>query len=213
MGADTNAEEDAVPSTQPSVAARKRGRPTEAERAQRVDDVLDAAVRLFARDGFDQVTLDAVAAEARVTKRTIYSYVGDRTEVFLAAVGRLREHTLHGVGLERALEPLAHQIVRTLHSDAAISLHRLVIAESQRFPELAARFYDEGPRRYVAALRERLPESHRPQAEALFALLLGEPHRQRLLGLRPAPDDDVAASHAVAALRIMGIDVDKESER
>lgn len=200
-------------STQPRVAARKRGRPTAAERAQRIDDVLDAAVRLFARDGFDQVTLDDIAAEARVTKRTIYAYVGDRTEVFLAAVGRLREHTLHSVGLELALEPLAHQIVRTLHSDAAISLHRLAIAESRRFPELAERFYDEGPQRYVAALRERLPATDRPRAEALFALLLGEPHRQRLLGLRSAPDDDAAATHAAAALRLLGIDGNKESER
>lgn len=202
-----------MPSTQPTVAARKRGRPTAAERAQRIDDVLDAAVRLFAREGFDQVTLDAIAAEARVTKRTIYAHVGDRTDVFLAAVARLREHTLHGVGLEGALQSLADQIVRTLHSDAAIGLHRLVIAEAQRFPELAERFYDEGPRRYVAALGERLPEPHQPQAEALFGLLLGEPHRQRLLGLRPAPDDDAAAAHAAAALRLLGIDDNKESER
>ena len=202
-----------MPETQTAAAARRRGRPPEAERARRRDDILDAAVRLFVQDGFEPVTLDRIAAAAHVAKRTIYSYIGDRTEVFLAAVERLRERALRPAPTD-GLEQLALAIVLTLHSDDAIGLHRLAIGESHRFPDLAVRFYDDGPLSYIAALRSRLPESDADRAEALFALLLGEPHRQRLLGLRPAPDRTEAAAHASAALSALGMTgTTREGER
>jgi AcrR family transcriptional regulator len=183
--------------------ARKRGRPTASERAQRRDDILDAAVRLLIADGYAQVTLDDVVAAARVTKRTIYAYFGDRTEIFLAAVERLRTRTLAEPDEHDSLEELAAKIVHALHSDEAIGLHRLMITEARSFPDLAARFYEDGPRTYIAALRERLPTAVADRAEALFGLLLGEAHRERLLGLRPAPSRAAARAHALAALALV----------
>ncbi|MGN8049624.1 TetR/AcrR family transcriptional regulator [Curtobacterium sp. 22159] len=185
----------------PTPAPRKRGRPTEAERAQRRDDILDAAVRLFLAGGFEGVTLDAVAPAARVTKRTIYSYFGDRTDLFLAAVERLRNRALTPPEADEQLADLATHIVFTLHSDEAVGLHRLMIAESPRFPDLARRFYEDGPRRYIEALAAYSRSADVGQAEALFALLLGERHRQRLLGLLPAPTLPMAAAHAEDAIR------------
>ncbi len=185
--------------------ARRRGRPPEAERSRRRDDIVDAAVTLFVAEGFEPVTLDRIAAAAHVAKRTIYTYIGDRTKVFLAAVERLRERALHDARPEEGLPGLAKDIVFALHSDDAVGLHRLAIGEARRFPDLAVRFYDDGPRRYIAALRDRLPGHDETDAEALFALLLGEPHRQRLLGLRPAPDPEQAAAHAEGALRVLGL--------
>ncbi|WP_232071032.1 TetR/AcrR family transcriptional regulator C-terminal domain-containing protein [Phytohabitans flavus] len=98
------------------------------------------------------------------------------------------------------LAELAAKIVLTLHSDEAIGLHRLMITEAHSFPDLAKRFYRDGPQAYITALNERLPEPDTAQAQALFTLLLGEPHRQRLLGLRAAPSRATAAAHARAAL-------------
>lgn len=184
--------------------ARKRGRPTESERAQRRDDILDAAVRLLIADGYPQVTLDDIRAEAHVTKRTIYAYFGDRAEIFLAAVERLRDRTLARPDEGDGLEQLASKIVFALQSDEAIGLHRLMIAEARTFPQLAAAFYHDGPESYVAALDLRLPESDPPRAEALFALLLGESHRRRLLGLAEAPTRTEAAALARVALDLLG---------
>jgi AcrR family transcriptional regulator len=187
-------------------APRKRGRPTEAERAQRRDDILDAAVRLFVAGGFSQVTLDDIVAEAHVTKRTIYTYFGDRTEIFLAAVARLRHRTLGWPATGDSLEELAANIVFALHSDEAIGLHRLMITEVHNFPDLAERFYRDGPEAYIQALRDHLPTPDPDLAQSVFALLLGEPHRQRLLGLRAAPTRTAAAEHAHRVLRQLGIE-------
>ncbi|GAB3253276.1 TetR/AcrR family transcriptional regulator [Kineosporia babensis] len=185
---------------------RKRGRPTEAERARRRDDILDAAVRLLVAGGYNQVTLDDIVAEARVTKRTIYGYFGDRTEIFLAGVERLRRQTLEQPTTEGSLVELAINIVVTAHSDGSVGLHRLMIIESQSFPELAQRFYREGPSGYIDAIEARLPQPDRELATSLFTLLLGEAHRQRLLGLRRAPSREEAEAHARRALRHLGLD-------
>ncbi|MDQ0642035.1 TetR/AcrR family transcriptional regulator [Microbacterium murale] len=191
--------------------ARKRGRPTADEREQRRDQILDAAVELFVSSGYGQVTLDEVAAAARVAKRTIYSYFGDKAEVFTAAIERFRGRALDDLESdERLLEDLATRLVYELHSDDAVGLHRLMIGESAQFPELADRFYTSGPGGYIELLAGRLwegvPQGDRGHlAEALFGLLLGEAHRRRLLGLSPAPTREAARDHARAALAVLRI--------
>ncbi|WP_061294635.1 TetR/AcrR family transcriptional regulator [Herbidospora cretacea] len=185
---------------------RKRGRPTAAERAQRRDEILDVAVRLFVAGGFRQVTLDDIVAEARVTKRTLYDYFGDRTAIFLAAVERRRLRTLDQPTESDTLLELATKIVSGLHSDEAIGLHRLLVTEAHSFPDLAEGFYRDGPQAYIAAIATRLPEPDLDLAHSVFTLLLGEPHRQRLLGLRPAPTREEAAAQARTALRHLGLE-------
>lgn len=185
---------------------RKRGRPTETEREQRREEILDAAVRLFLQHGYGGVSLDRLATEAKVTKRTIYNYVGDKTEVFTAAVARLNREVLPDADRQarrsgaNVLEELAVRLVITLHSDVAIGLHRMVIAEAHQFPDLATGFYAAGPQRYIDALSE-LVEC----PEELFALLLGEPHRRRLLGLDAPPSRTQAEAHVNGVLELLDL--------
>ncbi|MEV6510591.1 TetR/AcrR family transcriptional regulator [Streptomyces sp. NPDC051642] len=46
--------------------------------------ILAAARDLFVRQGVDRVSMDAVAARAEVSKRTVYDYFGDKRRLFLA---------------------------------------------------------------------------------------------------------------------------------
>ena len=191
--------------------ARKRGRPTAEEREQRRDQILDAAADLFASRGYGQVTIDEIASASRVTKRTIYTYFGDKAEVFTAAVERFRGRALADFESDtESLEDVATRLVYALHSDDAVGLHRLMIGESAQFPELAARFYASGPHGYIELLAGHLrdrPITHEDDrlAEALFGLLLGETHRRRLLGLSQAPTQADAREHARGALAVLGI--------
>ncbi|UCR88748.1 TetR/AcrR family transcriptional regulator [Mycetocola spongiae] len=191
---------------------RKRGRPTASEREERREIILDAAVALFLDEGYGHVSVDAIAERSGVTKRTLYIYFGDKSEIFAAAVGRLHDRVIREAE-DRAerLPELSRRIVRTLHSAEAVALHRLVIAESGRFPDLAAAFYRAGPERYRALLAERLIATagsgiaREALAEALFSLLLGEAHRRRLLGILGPITDSEVARHADAALRVLGL--------
>ncbi|MDD9153425.1 TetR/AcrR family transcriptional regulator [Plantibacter flavus] len=180
----------------------RRGRPTAAERDRRRDAILDAAIRRFTEHGYGGTTIEAIAADAGVTKRTIYTWFGDLAGMLTAAVERQHGYLLAADEPGSEAEPLedaATRLVIALHSDVSIALHRLVIAESPRFPEVAAGFYAAGPARSIAFLADHVGE----QAEQLYTLLLGEPHRRRLLGLSAAPTPAEARAHARACLAMV----------
>jgi TetR/AcrR family transcriptional regulator, mexJK operon transcriptional repressor len=191
-------------------AVRKRGRPTAAERRAREAQILGTALSVFLASGFGGATIDELAAAAKVTKRTLYAYFGDKDALFAAMVRDLAV----GVSLDAAtdhgtLETLAARIISRVHSDELVGLHRLVIAESRRFPELARILYTNGDARHIARLAEHIRvergAQYEPLAEPLFSLLLGERHRRRLLGLTPPPTAEQAEDHVNWALSALGL--------
>ncbi|MFI2083398.1 TetR/AcrR family transcriptional regulator [Streptomyces rubiginosohelvolus] len=54
--------------------------------AQKRAAILTAARELFLADGFDRSSVDAVAARAEVSKRTVYDYFGDKRTLLRAVV-------------------------------------------------------------------------------------------------------------------------------
>lgn len=134
-------------------------------------------------------------------------YFGDKAEVFTAAIERFRARDLANLtSTADSLLDVAARLVFVLHSDDAVGLHRLMIGEAPQFPELAAGFYASGPKGYISLLAQHLSRAAvDAEAEALFGLLLGEPHRRRLLGLTPAPTKKGAREYAervISSLRL-----------
>ena len=67
----------------------KQARRTQAERTEATTTALvDAARELFARDGYADTSLDAVAAEARVTKGAVYHHFQGKQQLFEAVLAR-----------------------------------------------------------------------------------------------------------------------------
>ncbi|OBA83560.1 TetR family transcriptional regulator [Mycobacterium sp. 1164966.3] len=66
-----------------SAHAAVRGRPRD-PRTQR--DIMDATRRLLAHDGYDQVTIDAIAREAGVSRPTVYRRWPSKAHVVFEAV-------------------------------------------------------------------------------------------------------------------------------
>jgi AcrR family transcriptional regulator len=181
------------------------GRPRRGETDARRAAILDVATGLFAGYGFAGTTIEAVAAQAGATKRTVYRHFTDKAGLLVAAVERLHEHEQDGLHEGTDLEEVAARIVHTLHGDDAVTLHRLVVAEARQHPELAEAFFERGPAASVAALTAILGAQgvrDPDRAEGLYTLLLGERHRRRLLGLEPAPSKQEALAHARRAIRI-----------
>ena len=59
--------------------------------------ILVAARELFVHQGVDRVSMDAIAAKAAVSKRTVYDYYGDKRRLFLAILSDVSQSLLDTV--------------------------------------------------------------------------------------------------------------------
>lgn len=143
------------------------GRPSREAAAQLGERILDVATELFLAEGYGVTSIEAVARRARISKRTFYHRFPDKAALFGAVVHRIIERLrppaetplYEGGSLEEILRRLARLMLRAALAPMAVALNRLMLAEAQRFPELAAIAAREGSRaeavRRIAALLER----------------------------------------------------------
>ena len=132
--------------------SRRGGRPSREEAQQLREQILDAATHLFLAHGFGATSIEAVARQARISKRTFYHRFEDKPALFGAVVHRIIERLrpprdmplLGGANLEEILERLAGLILHAALSPPALALQRLIVAESARFPQLVAAMTEEG---------------------------------------------------------------------
>ena len=57
-------------------------------RAVREQQMLDAAVQIFSVNGYHETSMDAIAAEAQISKPMLYLYYGSKEELFGACLSR-----------------------------------------------------------------------------------------------------------------------------
>ena len=121
------------------------GRPSRQQAAQLGERILNAATPLFLSHGYGATSIEAVARRARISKRTFYHRFPDKPALFVAVVHRIIEGLrppadmppLEG-DLREVLRRLAGLILHAALSPQAIALNRMIVAESGRFPQLAA---------------------------------------------------------------------------
>jgi AcrR family transcriptional regulator len=127
----------------------KRARARRATPEVRQADILDAALSEFAEHGFEGARMEDVARQARVSKGTVYLYYPTKQALFEALVRRdiaprVALATLFLKGYDGPIRPALLRIVDMAAAAIAAGklpiYPKLLIAESGRFPELAA-FY------------------------------------------------------------------------
>jgi len=162
--------------------------------------ILDAARRLFTTHGFDGASMDQIAAEAGVSKLTVYSHYGDKETLFAAAVRSFCEQQLPDalfeerpdVALRERLLQVARAFFAMITSPEAVSGHRILCSPQMADSQLPQLFWEAGPQRvrdaFADLLRRRMALGELeiddvPRAAAQFLTLLkGEPHAQMVFG-------------------------------
>jgi len=111
---------------------RKPGRPAnEAIRCQRQEEILDAAVQLFAEHGYSETATQALADLLQVGKGTLYRYFPTKRELFLAAVDRIMRKLQQAI--DAALADVDEPFER-IH--AAVRCYLRFFAEHPEYVEL-----------------------------------------------------------------------------
>src|SRR5690348_5796878 len=145
---------------------RAGGRPSREQAARLGERILEAATHLFLLHGYGATSIEAVARRARVSKRTFYHRFDDKPALFVAVVHRIIDRLRSPADVERlvgdlqeVLQRLARFILRAALLPEAVALNRMLVAESARFPKLAAVVTERGVTdeaiRFIAGILDR----------------------------------------------------------
>jgi AcrR family transcriptional regulator len=182
----------------------RRGRPRDPERARRI---LEAARNHFYEHGLERASVDAIAAEAGVSKMTIYSNFGSKEGLFGAVIQESAERVAGGDAGVDALDPtqprkalmtIGEQFLAVMRDEHTLGKMRSLYGVASSQPEACEAFYRQGPERVTADLAAYLRRVNDAgalkvknptlAADLFLAMFLGTGHFRGLLMLE-APDD------------------------
>ena len=135
-------------------------------KAERPQEILEAAFAEFSRNGYAMTTLDQIAERAGVTKGTIYVYFENKEHLFITMVRELMKVTLdtvkdmldrhQGSTAELLREQFSFIYQHIVEDRRRREVLRMLIAEAPRFPELADRYHQEILRPCLDMLRQAI---------------------------------------------------------
>jgi len=107
--------------------------------------ILDAAEELFHSTGVEHTSMDQLALEAKVSKRTVYNHFATKDLLFQAILQRMFDKLLQGslvrfdasIPIGQQLRKIAEDEVAMLSSDAFLRVAKIAIMQVMQRPELA----------------------------------------------------------------------------
>jgi len=122
-------------------------------KAERPQEIIEAAFAEFSRKGYAVTTLDQIAERAGVTKGTIYVYFENKEHLFISMVREFTKAKIETVqDMQASHEGSTADLLRAQFSyiyehivedKRRREVVRMLIAEAGRFPELADRYHAE----------------------------------------------------------------------
>jgi AcrR family transcriptional regulator len=176
--------------------------------------ILEAAFAAFMKNGYAATSTLEIATRARVSKRELYTQVGNKQEMLIACISERARRLQAPADLPvlRDRETLLHvlasfgtQLLREISDPAVIAVFRLAIAEAAHAPEVARALDSIGREASRAALRNIMAGAQtsgllrgRPAelAEQFAGLLWGTLMVSLLLGVAERPNPSEIAERA-----------------
>ncbi len=170
-----------------------------------LDRLLDAATKFFLEKGFDATSMGEIAKQAHASTETFYRHFPTKEELFERVLlrrteflkGELNSVLLSQDAPEKALAAFGELGLSLLLAPEALSLHRVLVMEKGRFPEVVDSFHAQGPAKVQDALASYLAEQVKKGmlrtmnpdvgARQFFDLVIPEFHFGMNLRSRPAP--------------------------
>ncbi|GAB4352616.1 MAG: hypothetical protein Fur0042_21180 [Cyanophyceae cyanobacterium] len=159
--------------------------PLDSPLSAKAEQILEGGFRAFLAQGYAGTSMDRVAAEARVSKATVYSYFRDKESLFAALVQRAAHRKLPVIYAASAIDAPPRQALRHLcqtllerlvNDPEHLEFVRLTVGESGRFPALAQLFLQTLTKSGIEAFRDcfqRYPQLQNHDCEALASIVTG----------------------------------------
>lgn len=179
------------------------GRPKDLEKRKQI---LEAAKSLFLKHGYHGSSMNQIAAEAQVSKLTVYNHFQDKDSLFTCAIEETCKASIdaHAIVLHAesdfriALHQVCELALSIVNLPEAIKLEHLLLELAAQQNPLAERFYIASHARIFAVWTGFFQQAHQlnlieqynvqKQTQLLLSLLLGHRHHEVLLGVRDVPN-------------------------
>ncbi|MBV9734445.1 MAG: TetR/AcrR family transcriptional regulator [Acidisphaera sp.] len=178
---------------------------TEALSPEKRAQILHGAAAVFDQDGYEGASMSRIAAEANVSKGTLYNHFTSKAHLFAAYVeqqcSRKLGHIFETIDGDddpaTTLRSVGTRMTQMMLSPTGLTIYRVVVSEAGKFPDLARVFFDAGPAKAIRQLSTWLERQARrgrlevgdPQfaAEQFFALCQTRVWMRCKLHLLPPP--------------------------
>ena len=149
----------------------------ERKRRETLQRITAAGMRLFIKQGYDHTTLDEIAAEAGISRRTFFYYFKSKDDILLS-MQRSNSDTLAAAvrNAPKGKKPLETirdaviQVCEAIPAKEMIAIHRLM-RSSEAVQARKHATYVENENAIVEALRERFPDPKRETSLRLVAMM------------------------------------------
>jgi TetR/AcrR family transcriptional regulator, mexJK operon transcriptional repressor len=166
--------------------------------------IICAAREAFLEKGYDGVSMDEVANRAGVAKQTVYARYASKDALFLAVVDSVQGKMLSAISAAESLpirdrlQRIARELLDVVLDPSILSLSRIGLGASYRFPTLGHSIYGARIKELHATLADILEHAAKDgslsvddpkvAAEQFLALVRGELHLHCLYdpSFRPA---------------------------
>jgi AcrR family transcriptional regulator len=182
------------------------------------DTILSIALQVFMEEGYAAASMSTIAARVGGSKGTLYNYFRSKAELFVAVIQdqcEIHQNQLFDVpepDIRKFLTELGRRFVQLMLSDQVIIIHRIVVAEATRFPEIGQALYEAGPKRgkqrLVAYFKQAMadgrlkPADPERAAEHAMEMTVGAMYRRRLWNVGPPPTEDEIEASIEAAVNV-----------
>jgi AcrR family transcriptional regulator len=203
-----------------TIQKRCRGRPQVRPDEETLHLLVEAAATEFQANGYAATTMGNVAQRAGISTKTMYRLIPCKADLFEKVISErigafmlaLNASELDKYGLIEAVEHMLVSFGNLTLSAETIGLLRLVIGESDRFPELAAAFHDIAVVQSTAAIAGWLDRLRQrgllkiddlaKSASALRGMMTMDLQRTAMLGLAHAPTPEEIEARAKFCARL-----------
>ena len=201
---------------------RGRGRPRARSDEETRAVILEAARHEFASSGYAATNMESVARSSGVSTKTLYRLIPNKAALFEAMITDRIDRFTSVVRLGASQDAELHAALRDalivcgelVLDGEVIALQRMILGESEKFPEIAETFYQKAIRRTEGTLAAWLKAQHArglldiddADADAAAGMLLGmlvfQPQRAVWFGHAPPPDREALERRADAVARM-----------
>ncbi len=138
-----------------SEVRRGRGRPQARPDDETRAVIIGAARNEFAVSGYAATSMESVARGAGVSTKTLYRLIPNKAALFEAIITdgldqfttRIRLRACDGSNIEASLTEALTLFGELVLDETVIAMQRMVLSESEQFPEIADTFYSKAIKR------------------------------------------------------------------